>query len=1197
MDHSTAKKLIKATFEAKFDRDRFRRFTLDLLNDFEETPSTTYKGNTIPRAYEPYVRIMDRLGKYEDQDGNLIDVLIVHLKKESSLERARTTQRNLIGWYLNGSRGGVLKDGALVAFVSPDPQDWRFSFVKMDYEIVEKEGGGVKAEQTFTPARRFSFLVGENEYSHTAQKQLIPILEKDSEKPSFQELEEGFSVEPVTERFYEEYRDRFLELKDELDKLVEKDDTIREDFKNHNVDTSDFAKKLMGQIVFLYFLQKKGWFGVARDGDWGSGPKNFLRELFEKKHATYSNFFNDILEPLFYEALATQRPDDYYSRFNCKIPFLNGGLFDPIQNYNWINTDLLLPDTLFSNSDDTGILDVFDRYNFTIKENEPLEKEVAVDPEMLGKVFENLLEVEDRKSKGTYYTPREIVHYMCQESLIQFLETEIGSSVPSKDIKTFVRYGEQAIENDMYVEEQDQETRRYSYDIPESIRKNAEAIDEELASIRVCDPAVGSGAFLVGMMNEIVRKREVLTSYHPHVSKRNAYKFKLDAIHDSLYGVDIEPGAVEIAKLRLWLSLVVEEENIKRVHSLPNLDYKIMQGNSLLEEYEGIKLIDERFFAKPDSNEHVVEQLQEQEKKIQREYIKLHQEGKLTSNKEKELQKQLKQIPKKIKQYKKQEETGFVSDLFGSDQARKKAEELLELQEEFFDASRQQEKHKIRNQIEHLTWDLIELTLIEQDKKDKLGKIRKLREKRIYPFFLWHLNFAEVFQKDGGFDVVIGNPPYIKIQNIENSLSKIFKKKYRTAKGKYDIYVLFIELAYYLTKDYGTAAYIHPTRFIKAGYGEATRGFLKETRFLNKVINFESNQVFSEATTYTGVHIYKSDNDSIDYSVPNKVTLDDLDFTSIEYSFLGKKWHLTDDENELEILKKIRSYPPLREVLDGIYQGVIPMGDDLQIFEGEVEGEYFNGFSEALSKNIKLEKEIVKPLLKGEHIRRYQQPSPKLFIFYPHYINDKGKTKPFDEKEMKELFPLGYKYIENFKEELIKKRKKYKTNPDYWFGLHRCRDLKIFKQKKIITPQLQNSPNFTIDTQNLVTDAGGYSLIIKNQDSFGYYYYLGILNSKLLYYFIKATSTPYRGNYYYFKTKYLEPFGVPINLRNGIKQKIISLSQSIYQEKNVGKETADLERKLDIIVCKIYGLEYKEFKTIAPEYTLSKGEYENFELN
>ncbi len=225
----------------------------------------------------------------------------------------------------------------------------------------------------------------------------------------------------------------------------------------------------MGQIVFLYFLQKKGWFGVERDKEWGSGSKHFLRELFEKKHGNYKNFFNDILEPLFYEALRLERPGDYYSRFNCRIPFLNGGLFDPLGDYDWWNTDILLPNDLFSNNRKTkegdigdGILDIFDRYNFTVKEDEPLEKEVAVDPEMLGKVFENLLEVKDRKSKGTYYTPREIVHYMCQESLVNYLATELEGKTSKEDIETLIKYGEAVVEHDSRVASEGCETERYS---------------------------------------------------------------------------------------------------------------------------------------------------------------------------------------------------------------------------------------------------------------------------------------------------------------------------------------------------------------------------------------------------------------------------------------------------------------------------------------------------------------------------------------------------------------------------------------------------------------------------------------------------------------------------------------------------------------------------------------------------------------
>ncbi|GAF98108.1 unnamed protein product, partial [marine sediment metagenome] len=280
------------------------------------------------------------------------------------------------------------------------------------------------------------------------------------------------------------------------------------------VNTIDFAKKLLGQVVFLYFLQKKGWFGVERDAEWGTGTKHFLRELFDKKHGDYNNFFNDVLEHLFYDALRDDRSynDYYYGRFNCKIPFLNGGLFDPIGGYDWVHTDILLPNELFSNQNKTkesdtgnGILDIFDRYNFTVKEDEPLEKEVAIDPEMLGKVFENLLKVKDRKSKGSYYTPREIVHYMCQQSLIKYLYTELkkgvtlyqnigdlqtnafgneakvgqldltvrhksGPETAKEDIEILIKYGEQFGENEVIVKAKGGKTDTYSYKLPESIR-------------------------------------------------------------------------------------------------------------------------------------------------------------------------------------------------------------------------------------------------------------------------------------------------------------------------------------------------------------------------------------------------------------------------------------------------------------------------------------------------------------------------------------------------------------------------------------------------------------------------------------------------------------------------------------------------------------------------------------------------------
>ena len=326
MDKTAAQRLVRETLQGSFNKERFVYLIKNILNHVEEA-SFTYKGNFIFDDFADSIQLVERVGKYKGIDERLIDILVVHLQKETSLERARTKQRNFVAKYLKGSRGGVLKDAALVAFVAPDGEDWRFSLVKMEYKFNEQG----KIREEFTPARRYSFLVGKNETSHTAQSRLLPLLSDDEGWPTLQALENAFSVEKATKEFFEKYRDLFLRLKEALDTIMGKEPQIEAEFENKHVSRVDFAKKLLGQIVFLYFLQKKGWFGVKRGEQWGSGSKHFLRELYEKRHGEYNNFFNDVLEPLFYEALRLERPGDYYSRFDCRIPFLNGGLFDPPQ--------------------------------------------------------------------------------------------------------------------------------------------------------------------------------------------------------------------------------------------------------------------------------------------------------------------------------------------------------------------------------------------------------------------------------------------------------------------------------------------------------------------------------------------------------------------------------------------------------------------------------------------------------------------------------------------------------------------------------------------------------------------------------------------------------------------------------------------------------------------------------------------------
>jgi len=871
MDKHQARKIIAETFESPFDKGRFTNFIKNLLNRIDEG-SFTYQGNYIPDAYKQYIKTLERIGKFSDGEGSL-DILIITLQKETSLERARTMQRNFVAWYLNGSRGGDMKDAALVAYVSPDQVDWRFSLVKMDYKFEKTKTGRMKVKEEFTPARRWSFLVGEHEKSHTAQSRLVNILADDEHAPTLAELEKAFDIETVTKEFFLKYRELFLRTKEALDKVVRNNPNVKADFEAKGVDTVNFAKKLLGQIVFLYFLQKKGWFGVGRDDDWGTGSKHFLRSLFAKQYGDYRNFFNDILEPLFYEALRIDRghDDDYYSRFNCKIPFLNGGLFDPIGNYDWVHTDIHLPDDLFSNSRKTkegdegdGILDVFDRYNFTVREDEPLEKEVAIDPELLGKAYEKFNAIRPdnfdeftkalksgkkgeenkfNKKFGVYYTPREIVHYMCKQSLINYLftraeETELSGAIKKQDIEDLIEVGEMITEHEATalikqekIKNGSQKSTEYTALLSDSIRGNAAAIDNWLAEITVCDPAVGSGAFPVGMMNEIVRARNVLSVFLNN-QERSDYEFKRRCIEHSLYGVDIDPGAVEIAKLRLWLSLVVDEEDIKSIKPLPNLDYKIVCGNSLL---------------------------------------------------------------------------GVEKDLFNHPLFN----ELEKLKPLFFKETNPTRKQEYKKQIDEL------ISQITNGHRD----------------FDFEVYFSEVFHEKGGFDVVIANPPYVQIKNIPWNERKVFEKTFKSAVGRFNIFYFFLEIAGRLAKESGFSSFIVPDRLLlNTQCCKLREWFIKDQTILE--IDSFRDGVFDAVVDSIIVFYQNVRSAGVDVKVKNKVNLASLwanAATRIPVSYFlespSNQFDLSYEPSTVNLIEKIKSLSiPLGDISDtkdGIIQGKV----------------------------------------------------------------------------------------------------------------------------------------------------------------------------------------------------------------------------------------------------------------------------------
>lgn len=274
MDKASAQRIVFETFKAAFDRKRFRDFISELCNGFDESKAIPM---LVPDAFKPHIKSCQRLGTFESAEGELADVLIVHLTESYKLERSRTALRDFVAHKLK--RDESYKEAGLVAFVAPGSQSWRFSYVRMEYETKrDPTSGKIKVEERLTPARRYSYLVGADEVCHTAQSRFLPLLQNTSDKPTLAQIENAFSVESVSKEFFAEYARLFMDTEAALAALVDKDKTLHADFEAKHVNTADFTKKLLGQIVFLYFIQKKGWLGVAKGGKWGDGPRNFMRQ-------------------------------------------------------------------------------------------------------------------------------------------------------------------------------------------------------------------------------------------------------------------------------------------------------------------------------------------------------------------------------------------------------------------------------------------------------------------------------------------------------------------------------------------------------------------------------------------------------------------------------------------------------------------------------------------------------------------------------------------------------------------------------------------------------------------------------------------------------------------------------------------------------------------------------------------------------
>ena len=755
----------KSVIESRYNREAWEALLHDIF-----LSGAHFRTTPIPvDAHSPLVSESLQLGTITLKDDNKIAVYEIKLSDSVDIVENRVGIRNLLfsDWKFKGCAG------AFIFCYRDNESVLRFSYVSQTFAF--GEDGKMAKEETDT--KRFTYILGEGHRSRTAIGQFENL--KGSSQ-TLKDLTKAFSLDAVSDEFFKEYKKIYEDIVEyvtgkryvqEGKKWVEKvihtpNELMMGEFnwyEDPDKTVRDYVKRLMSRIVFLQFIQKKGWLGVPVGKEWGEGDKEFLQHLYDR-YENKENFIDGILELLF-EDINHKRENDianFILGHDIKVPYLNGGLFerDSVDERTF-----RLPRNLMDK-----MMNFFSSYNFTIDENDPDDAEIGVDPEMLGRIFENLLE--DNKDKGAFYTPKEIVQYMCQESLIAYLQKE-KSDADAEAIRTFVTtYDASALNDDL---KQD--------------------VDAKLKNVKICDPAIGSGAFPMGLLKELFACRSAIEG----LSQDNAAEIKKHIIQNNIYGVDIESGAVEIARLRFWLAIVVDE---KTPQALPNMDFKIMQGNSLVPTFGG------KYVNLNDKKRHINYQRISQNKAL------LHK---------------------------------LQTEFYGSE-ANHKAELLIRIKYIILEIVKLQMDYEHRLEIQNAaqTIDLFNPVVkekrIDEEKAQVINVCTELQDQlndnRIsvserasiaIPFFDWKILFSEVFSSgtaEDGFDIVIGNPPYIDSETMTRAMPderNLYASIFKTAKGNWDIYIVFYELGMSILKREGILSFITPNKWLSIGYGQKLR--------------------------------------------------------------------------------------------------------------------------------------------------------------------------------------------------------------------------------------------------------------------------------------------------------------------------------------------------------------------------------------
>ncbi len=881
----------------------------------------------------------------------------------------------------------------------------------------------------------------------------------------------------------------------------------------------------------------------------------------------------ETLKELFFEVIAVKNEErkktikDKYE----KIPYLNSSLFELTEleketvKINHLKQETTL--TIFKSTvlkDELGkrkigkiklidyIFDFLDSFNFASDNKLEIQEnnKTIINSSVLGLIFEKI----NGYKEGSFFTPGYITMYICRDTIRKAVIQKFNSVYGWNCINIKPQLYNKISEIDL------------------------EKANETFNSIRICDPAVGSGHFLVSALNELIaikselgilidsegnllRKIECkvendellildnseifVYNFKNKISRtvqETIFKEKRKLIENCLFGVDINPKSVHICRLRLWIELLknayyTDESNFTDLETLPNIDINIKHGNSLISRFS----LNGNTSTSLSNNKLIKATLR---------YKKLVSDYKNTSDKNTKqfFQKQINEL----KAYYAEIANPIDKDYI---ELHKKNEEINSTKLVFT----KEEKVEWDKKIVQLTK---ELSILRKKYDEKL--------KTVYGnTFEWRFEFPEVLNDNGffvGFDAIIGNPPYIEFKDLEKKYKEYFENKYLTAKGKYDIYILFYELSFSILKTNGILGFITPTRFAVRDYGKDLRNLILKNYSLQQYIDFSDIQLFSEAINYTGIFILskiKHDEYLFDYlkQTQNNSILNPL-FEKLNSSLLKQeKWNFKGNEIDTIISKVKLNSSELKKLVNGINQGVATGKDEVFIVSNK--NENFNNF----------EMKFLKPFLKGKDISKYKINWSNHYLIYPYDKN--GKV--IKETEFKQKAPIIYNYLLQNKN-LLKGRSYFDKSNKLWYELWNQRKPATFEKIKIVTLDNASHNSFTLDKDNFYGTTTVYSITLMT-DQISYLYLLGILNSNLLDYFHKQNSIPQANGFYRYQASLIE--NMPIKIADKKTQKKIEqLVLKILSRKELKLETIEQEKEIDKLVYKIYGMDENEIEII-----------------